>query len=53
MRPPHLWVVGFLVFVASLTSVLVFGGAASSTLGPTMRLDPALLEITGLSGETF
>ena len=53
MRPPHLWVVGFLLLVASLTSVLVFGGAASSTLGPTMRLDPALLEITGLSGETF
>ena len=53
MRPPHLWVVGFLVFVASLTSVLVFGGAASSTLGPTMRLDPALVEVEGLAGETF
>ena len=53
MRPPHLWVVGFLVLVASLTSVLVFGGAASSTLGPTMRLDPALVEVEGLAGETF
>ena len=53
MRPPHLWVVGFLVLVASLASVLVFGGAASSTLGPTMRLDPALVEVEGLAGETF
>ena len=53
MRPLHAWVIGSFVLIASLASVLVFGGAASSTLGPTMRLDPALLEIAGNGGETF
>ena len=53
MRPLHAWVIGFFVLIASFASVLVFGGAASSTLGPTMRLDPPLLEIAGNGGETF
>lgn len=48
-------VAGFLALVIAFAAVFVLGGAesVSSTPGPTMRLDPALLEIDGFSGETF
>ncbi len=48
-------VVGFLALVLAFAAVLVLGGAesVSSTPGPTMRLDPALVEIDGFEGETF
>ena len=53
MRRPRTGVVGFIALVVALASVFVLGGAASSTPGPSMKLNPELLEVAGLAGETF